>query len=122
MPGNDIQHCGHLLSCGRVGANYLRADFIVLMGFQPSMAREELMWAIGANSTSRGESAGRRAGPGWDWGRWYRKDHPWAGQGTCGQVGRARSAGSSSELWGFIERRLYVSSWVVWFSFSPTNC
>lgn len=73
------------------------------------MAREELMWAIGTYSTSRGEGAGGRTGGqelgGGTWlgmGKMGRREHPWAGQGTCGQVGRARSTGSSSNPWGFI--------------------
>lgn len=57
------------------------------------MAREELMRAIGTNSTSRGEGAGGRTGgqelAGRTWlgmGKMGLREHPWAGQGTCGQV------------------------------------
>lgn len=48
-----------------MGAKYVRVDFIVLLGFQPSMAREELIWVLGTNPASGGESAGGRAGGGW---------------------------------------------------------
>lgn len=70
------------------------------------MAREELIWVMGTNPSSGGESAGGMAGSGWKnlagKGKMGQREHPWARQGTCGQVGGTLSTDSSSDLWGFI--------------------
>jgi len=69
------------------------------MGFQPRMAREELIWVMGTNPASGCESAGGRGGAGWKnlagKGQMGQREHPGAGQ-----VGGTSGAGSSGGLWG----------------------